>query len=89
MSPGRDAAVRPGLRSARIPQRYAGSFPDQRNKASPNLFVGGRSCLQFVKNATSVKHHKVKRNKTMRAFRMLFHLYMLSGSAFEKSSSSV
>lgn len=47
-----------------------GSFPDQHNKASPNLFVGGRSLLQFVKNATSVKHNKVKRNKTTRAFRM-------------------
>lgn len=47
-----------------------GSFPDQHDKASPNLFVGGRSCLQFVKNAASVKHNKVKRNKARRAFRM-------------------
>lgn len=33
----------------------ADSFPDQRNKVSHNPFGGGGSCLQFVKNAASVK----------------------------------
>lgn len=34
---------------------------------SGNLLVGGGFCLQFVTNATSVKHSKVKRNKMGRA----------------------
>ena len=34
------------------------------NKTSCNLFVGGGSCLQFVKNATSVKRSKVRGSKT-------------------------
>lgn len=32
-----------------------GSVPDQHNKASPNLFAGAKSCLQFVQNTTSVE----------------------------------
>lgn len=33
------------------------------NKARHNVFVGGESCLRFVKNATSVKPNKVKHTK--------------------------
>ncbi|KAM5253389.1 uncharacterized protein RBU33_024996 isoform 2-T2 [Hipposideros larvatus] len=33
------------------------------NKASCNLFAGGGSCHQFVKNSTSVKHNKGQHNK--------------------------
>lgn len=40
----------------------AGSVPDCCSKSSHNL-VGGRSCLDFVKNSTSVKCNKVKLNK--------------------------
>lgn len=46
----------------------AGLVPDTtvkyRNKASVNLFAGGGSCLQFVKNATS--------------FKIIIYLYYLS-----------
>lgn len=37
------------------------------NKANPNL-PGGEFSLQFVENATSVKHNKVKHTKTRCAF---------------------
>ena len=38
----------------------AGSVPGPRNKVSCNLFAGGRSCLQLIKNATPVKHNKMR-----------------------------
>lgn len=37
-----------------------GSLLDHGNKASHDRFAGEGSCLQFLKNATSVKHTKVK-----------------------------
>ena len=36
---------------------------EYQNKMSRNLFAGGGSCLQFVKNATPVKHSKAKHNE--------------------------
>lgn len=36
------------------------SAPDRRNKASRNPLAGQASCLQFVKNAASVKHNKAE-----------------------------
>lgn len=41
----------------------AGLVPDLCNKVSHNLFVSGESCLQFVKNVTSVKCNKAKSSK--------------------------
>lgn len=45
----------------------AGSVPHRplqqsecRNRVSRNLFAGRRCCLQFVKNAISLKHNKTK-----------------------------
>ena len=35
-----------------------GSAPGHRNKVSCNLFVGGGSCLTFVKTATSMRYRK-------------------------------
>lgn len=32
------------------PKDCLGSLPDHCSKGSPNLFPGGRSCLQFLKN---------------------------------------
>lgn len=37
--------------------------PDHCNKVSSNLFAGGGPCLQCVKHATSVKHHKAECGK--------------------------
>lgn len=37
-------------------------------KTSGNLSAGGGPCLQFIKNATPVKHNKAKYNKTRYAY---------------------
>lgn len=42
------------------------------------IFVGGESCLQFVKHATSVKHSKAKLSKVC--------LYILYNSVYIKNS---
>ena len=42
----------------------AGLVPDHRNKASHDPFGGRRSRRQFVKTATSVKHHTAELDKT-------------------------
>lgn len=46
----------------------AGSVPDHHKKVSHTFFAGGGSCLQFVRNTTSVKYSKAKHNKMKYAY---------------------
>lgn len=46
-----------------------GSVLQHPNKPSHNLFADGGSCLQFIKNATSVGHNRAKRNKMRYAYK--------------------
>lgn len=48
------------LQNTGIPQRYCSSVPDHCNKARCNLFAGGGSWLQFVKNTKSEKYNKMR-----------------------------
>ena len=61
--------------------------PGQCNKEIHNLFAGGGFCLQFEKNATSMKHNKGKLKKTRYAcictfwsfrFQMTLNFYLLT-----------
>lgn len=53
------------------PQTYCGFSPDH-----CNLFVGGWSCLRFVKDTTSVNSNKMNRNKTRSAWVLQPHVKM-------------
>lgn len=44
-------------------REITGTAPEHRNKVSHSLFAGGGSCIQFVKNTTSVKCGRAKCNK--------------------------
>ena len=54
-----------------------GSVPDHYNKASRNLFAGREFCLEFVKNATTVKHSKAQYNKMRYACTISKKSYLL------------
>lgn len=51
-----------------------GSAPDHCNRERHNIIVGGGACLQFVKNPTSMKHNKAKRNEMRSALLAISHV---------------
>lgn len=72
------------------PWRHYSFVPDHSNKVSLDLFADGVSCLQFIQNAASVKHNKIKCNKMRCAciINILFVLFIVCLSLQNVNSTS-